>query len=226
MTDPYGNDGSFGGSRWMETFKGEESLGKGVQRTNLDNPASTNGEGMKPLWRRKMKGCGSTYADFLDGRGIVMWNPAHARSDEDGWLINNSDRPHIGDYWPTYNNEQDQGRDLIVSYYGAFDMNNIRLSPKQTAKWNEYYGYTPPLSKEEQREQELAAMPPHERKVAELYDLFVEENRRHQSLMREEGRLQAEVARLQASLDLQRQEVQASLGTLMRLSAALEELKE
>ena len=67
MTDSYGNDGSFGGS----PFKGKESLGNGVQRTDLDNPPSTNGEGVKALWRRKMKGCGSTYADFLDGRGIV-----------------------------------------------------------------------------------------------------------------------------------------------------------
>ncbi len=218
MTDSYGNDGSFGGSRWMETFKGEESLGKGVQRTNLDNPASTNGEGMKPLWRRKMKGCGSTYADFLDGRGIVMWNPSHARSDEDGWLINHSDKPHIGDYWPIYNNEQDQGRDLIVSYYGAFDMNNIRLSPTQTAKWNEYYGYTPPLSEEEQREQELAALTPRERKIEELSDLIHKEVKRLTLLKNEEKRL----AKAHA---FQQQQVAASVETIQRIHAALEEVK-
>ena len=216
-SDLYGNDGSFGGS----PFKGKESLGKGVQRTDLDNPPSTNGEGVKALWRRKMKGCGSTYADFLDGRGIVMWNPSHPWSDEDGWLVNSPkrDRGHIGDYWPTYNNEQDQGRDLIVSYYGAFDMNNIRLSPTQTAKWNEYYGYTPPLSKEEQREQELAALTPRERKIEELLDLVHKEAKRLTLLKNEEERLAKAYA-------FQQQQVRASVETIKRLSAALEELKE
>ena len=207
-SDLYGNGGSFGGS----------SLVKGG-KSSLDNPASTNGEGVKPLWKRKMKGCGSTFADFLDGRGIVMWNPAHSKSDEDGWLTNRTDRGHIGDYWPAYNNEQDHGRDLIVQYYGAFDMNNIRLSPKQTAKWNEYYGYTPPLSKEEQREQELAALTPRERKIEELLDLVHKEAKRLTLLKNEEERLAKAYA-------FQQQQVAASVETIKRLSAALEELKE
>ena len=211
-SDLYGNDGSFGG----DLFKGEKSLGKGVMRTSLDNPASTNGEGVKPLWRRKMKGCGNTYADFLDGRGIVMWNPSHADSDEDGWLTNDSDKPTS--YWPAYINEQDQGRDLIVQYYGAFDMNNIRLSPTQTIKWNEYYGYTPPLSKEEQREQELAALTPRERKIEELSDLIHKEAKRLTLLKIEEERL----AKAHA---FQQQQVRASVERVQQLLAALEEVK-
>jgi len=177
----------------------------------------TNGDGMKPLWRRKMRGSDSTYADFLDGRGIVMWNPLHTRSDEDGWLRCQGDGPNsVG--WPAYNNEQDIGNGVLIHYYCGGET-NIRLSPTQTAKWNEHHGYTPPLSEEEQREQELAALTPQERKIEELSDLIHKEGKRLALLKIEEERLAK-------AHDWQQRQVRASVEMIQRLHAALEEVKE
>ena len=185
--------------------------------TDINHPPSTNGEGVKPLWKRKMLGSEQTYADFLDGRGIVMWNPRHREADEDGWLRSQGVSPNSVN-WPDYNNEQDIGNGVLIHYYCGNET-NIRLSPTQTAKWNEHHGYTPPLSKEEQREQELAAMTPQEREVAQLTEFIMGEAKRLHNLKIEEKRLRASLLSTEES-------IRVAEDTLKRCQANLKELSE
>ena len=96
----------------------------------------------KPVWKRTFDG--TVYGDFMDGRGIVMHNPRHPRTDADGWLRGDENTRS----WPQYNNEQkahatDSGVGGVYVYYYQGQTFNALLSPKQIEAWNEHYNFTP-----------------------------------------------------------------------------------
>tara|TARA_R110002020_G_scaffold472749_1_gene701180 strand:+ start:192 stop:722 length:531 start_codon:yes stop_codon:yes gene_type:complete len=90
----------------------------------------------RPLWRKTFDG--SIYADFLNGDGICIW-----RESAGDWLslgLNYSNIHYNNEQW-TDARYQGSNRLMVVFYQGM--TNNYELSPKQTKKWNEYYGFTP-----------------------------------------------------------------------------------
>lgn len=101
---------------------------------------------MKPVWSRNMDG--QLFADFLDGRGIVLARPdligKNDRVCENGWMQSSEDTKA----WPEYLNEQPtkegdapEGGLRVVHYSGM--QFNFLLSAKQTKKWNDFHGFTP-----------------------------------------------------------------------------------
>ena len=89
----------------------------------------------KPLWKRSFDD--AVFADFLDGRGIVLQEP------NGEWR-----QARQATNWPEYHNNQKSEEyphatgDLNVHYWQGSQFNFI-LSPNQTKKWNDYHGFTP-----------------------------------------------------------------------------------
>lgn len=115
----------------------------------------------KPVWKRSFDG--TIYADFLDGRGIVLYSPHLAgRSDlrvcDDGWRAEDPEGRKKGKNWPSYNNEQPteerphHNNGLRIYYYQGKQYNFL-LTPNQTKLWNEHHGFKPyvPDPREEER---------------------------------------------------------------------------
>ena len=118
----------------------------------------------KPVWKRSFDG--TIYADFLDGRGIVLYSPhlvghpeqVELRVCDDGWRTEDPEGRKKGKNWPSYNNEQpteerphhDNG--LRIYYYQGKQYNFL-LTPNQTKLWNEHHGFKPyvPDPREEKR---------------------------------------------------------------------------
>lgn len=122
---------------------------------------------MKPVWSRNMDG--QLFADFLDGRGIVLARPdligKNDRVCENGWLQADASTKA----WPEYLNEQatkegEHEGGLRVVHYSGMQFNFL-LSAKQTKKWNEHHGFTPyvPDPYEEERKRIRSRMAQQER---------------------------------------------------------------
>lgn len=88
----------------------------------------------KPLWKRTFEDV--IFADFLDGRGIVMEQYGE-------WVQQGN-----SNNWPIYCNNQKTEEhphltgDLNVHYWQGSQF-NFTLSANQTKKWNEHHGFKP-----------------------------------------------------------------------------------